>query len=72
MFFLDFADGMRQVWVQTSMGTSPDRRVTATYVSLLAAGIFIDSQSLVDDGVSLDPGKDEGSAYVPLNASAAL
>jgi hypothetical protein len=35
-------------------GTSPSRRATAICVLLLAAGLFTDSKSLIDDGVSLD------------------
>jgi hypothetical protein len=51
---LDFVDGMRQILVQGSMGTSPDRRATVTCASLLAADLFIDSQILVGDGAILD------------------
>ena len=53
-FFLVLVDAMRQIWVQGSTGTSLDRRATATCALLLAAGLFIDSQSLVGDGASLD------------------
>jgi hypothetical protein len=40
--------------VQDNTGTSPGRRATSTCGSLLAAGLFIDSQSLVGDGSLLD------------------
>jgi hypothetical protein len=40
--------------VQDSTGTSPGRRDTTICVSLLAAGLFIDSQSLIGDGAFLD------------------
>jgi hypothetical protein len=53
-FSPDFFGGMRWILVQDSTGMSPGRRALATCASLLAAGLFIDSQSLVDDGVSLD------------------
>jgi hypothetical protein len=52
--FPDFIDGMRQILVQDSMVTSLDCRVTTTCASLLAAGLFIGSQSLVGDGASSD------------------
>jgi hypothetical protein len=52
--FPDFVDGMRRSLVQDSTGTFPDRRATATCASLHAAGLFIDSQSLVGDGASSD------------------
>jgi hypothetical protein len=47
-------DGRRQILVQDSTGTSPGRRATVTCVSLRAAGLFIDSQSLVGDGAFSD------------------
>jgi hypothetical protein len=53
-FFSDFVDGRRRILVQDSTGTSPGRRATATCASLLTAGLFIDSQSLVGDGAFLD------------------
>jgi hypothetical protein len=53
-FFSDFVDGMRQILVQDSMGMSPGRRATTTCALLRAAGLFIDSQNLVGDGVFLD------------------
>jgi hypothetical protein len=36
------------------MGTSPGRHATTTCASLRAAGLFIDSQSLVGDGAFSD------------------
>jgi hypothetical protein len=36
------------------LGTFPGRRATQTCASLLATGLFIDSQRLVGDGASLD------------------
>ena len=53
-FFSDFVDGRRQILVQDSTETFPGRHATATCASLLAAGLFIDSQSLVGDGAGLD------------------
>jgi hypothetical protein len=52
--FPDFVDGMRRFLVQGSTGTLPGRRATGTCASLQAAGLFIDSQSLVGDGASSD------------------
>jgi hypothetical protein len=49
-FFPNFIHGRRQILVQDSMETFPDRRATATSASLRAVGLFIDSQSLVRDG----------------------
>jgi hypothetical protein len=40
--------------VQDSTGTFPGRRATTTCASLLAVGLFIDSQSLVRDGAFLN------------------
>jgi hypothetical protein len=45
---------MLRILVQDSTGMSPSRRTTMTYASLLAAGLFIESQILVDDGASFD------------------
>ena len=53
-FLSDFVDGRRQILVQDSTGTSPGRRATATCALLRAAGLFIDSQSLVGDGAFSD------------------
>lgn len=53
-FFFDFVDGRRRILVQDSMGTSLGRHATSTCASLLAAGLFIDSQSLIGDGALLD------------------
>jgi hypothetical protein len=53
-FLLDFVDGMQWIQVQDSTGTFHSRCATSTYASLLAAGLFIDSQSLVSDGASSD------------------
>jgi hypothetical protein len=53
-FFPDFVDGMRGILGQDSMGTSPGRRTTTTCASLLVAGLFMDSQSLIDDDALLD------------------
>jgi hypothetical protein len=52
--FPDFVDGIRRLLIQGSMGTFPGRRATMAYASLLAAGQFIDLQSLVGDGASSD------------------
>jgi hypothetical protein len=52
--FPDFVDGMRRFLVQDNTTTFSGRRATTTYASLLAAGLFIDSQSLVGDGASSD------------------
>jgi hypothetical protein len=49
----DFIDRMRRILVQDSTRTSPSRLTTMTYALLLAAGLFIESQNLVDDGASL-------------------
>jgi hypothetical protein len=51
--FLDFLDRMRRIEVQGSTGTSPSQRATMTYASLLAMGLFINSQSLVGDGARI-------------------
>jgi hypothetical protein len=53
-FFLDFIDGRQRVLVQDSTETSHGRRATAICAFLHAAGLFIDSQSLVGDGAFLD------------------
>jgi hypothetical protein len=53
-FFSDYVDRRRQVLVQDSTGTSPGRRATMIGALLHAPGIFIDSQSLIGDGVFLD------------------
>ena len=53
-FLSDFVDGRRQILVQDSTGTSPGRRATTTCAFLRAAGLFIDSQSLVGDGAFSD------------------
>lgn len=53
-FFSDFVDVRRRILVQDSTGTSPGRRATVTCASLLAAGLFINLQSLVGDGAFLD------------------
>ena len=53
-FLSDFVDGRRQILVQDSTGTSPGRRATTTCALLRAAGLFIDSQSLVGDGAFSD------------------
>jgi hypothetical protein len=53
-FFCDFLEGRWRILVQDNTGTSPGRRATATSALLRAAGLFIDSQSLVGDGVCLD------------------
>jgi hypothetical protein len=58
-FFSDFVDGRRRILVEDSTGTSPGRRATATCASLVAADLFIDSQSLVGDGAFLDLAKVE-------------
>jgi hypothetical protein len=50
---------MRWFLVQESTGMSPGRRAIATCASLLAAGLFIDSQSLVGDGAFLDLAMEE-------------
>jgi hypothetical protein len=51
--------------VQDNMGTSRGRRATATRDSLLAAGLFIDSQTLVGDGALLDFGLVEAQLLFP-------
>ena len=53
-FLSNFVDGRRQILVQDSTGTSPGRRATATRALLRAAGLLINSQSLVGDGVFSD------------------
>jgi hypothetical protein len=53
-FFSDFVDGRRRVLVQDSMRTSLGRRATATCALLRTAGLFIDSQSLIANGIFLD------------------
>jgi hypothetical protein len=53
-FFSDFIDGRRQILIQDSMGTSLGRHATTTCASLLGAGMFIDSQSLIGDGTILN------------------
>jgi hypothetical protein len=55
-FFFTFIDGRRQILVQDNTGRSldPGQRATTTYASLRVAGLFIDSQSLVDDGAFSD------------------
>jgi hypothetical protein len=53
-FFSDFVDWRRRVLVQDSTETSPGRRATTTCALLRAAGLFIDSQSLVGDGAFLN------------------
>jgi hypothetical protein len=57
--FPDFIGGMRWFLFQGSTGTSPGRHATTTYASLLAAGLFIDSQSLIGDGAFLDLAMEE-------------
>jgi hypothetical protein len=57
--FSYFMGGMRWFLVQGSTGTSPGQLATATCASLLAAGLFIDSQSLVGDGAFLDLAMEE-------------
>jgi hypothetical protein len=52
--FPDFISGMRWILVQESTGMSPGQRATTTCALLLAAGLFIDSQSLFGDGAYLD------------------
>jgi hypothetical protein len=52
--FPDFIGGMRWILVQGSTGTSPGQRAKAICALLLAAGLFIDSQSLFGDGAYLD------------------
>jgi hypothetical protein len=52
--FPNFVGGMQWFLVQCSTGTFPGRRATSTCALLHAAGMFIDSQSLVGDGASLD------------------
>jgi hypothetical protein len=52
--FLDFVNGIRWILAQGCTGTSPGQRATSTCASLLAAGLFIDSQSLIDNGALLD------------------
>jgi hypothetical protein len=54
-FFSDFVDVRR--WIDLGLrkhGDVPGRRVTSICVLLGAVGIFIESQSLVDDGVFLN------------------
>jgi hypothetical protein len=53
-YFSDFVGGMRWFLIQCNTGTFPGRRATATCALLRATGLFIDSQSLVGDGASLD------------------
>jgi hypothetical protein len=53
-FFPDFVDGMRRILVQDITGMFPGRRAVAIRASLLVAGLFIDSQSLIGDGASSD------------------
>jgi hypothetical protein len=54
-FFSDFVDGRQRILVQdNTYGDIPSRHATATCALLRAAGMFIDSQSLVGDGVFLD------------------
>jgi hypothetical protein len=57
--FPDFIGGMRWFLVQESTGTSPGRCATATCASVLAVGMFIDSQSLIGDGAFLDMAMEE-------------
>jgi hypothetical protein len=59
LLFPDFIGGMRWFLIQGSTGTSPGRRATTTYASLLAAGLVIDSQSLIGDGAFLDLAMEE-------------
>jgi hypothetical protein len=54
VIFPDFIDRMRRILVQDSTRTSPSRLTITTCASLLAAGQFIESQNLVDDGASLN------------------
>jgi hypothetical protein len=53
-FLLDFVDGMQRILVEDSTGTFRGRCATSPCASLLAVGLFIDSQSLVGDGASSD------------------
>jgi hypothetical protein len=53
-FFSDFVDGRLQILVQDSTGMFLGRRATSICVSLHAAGLFIDSQSLFGDGAFSD------------------
>jgi hypothetical protein len=50
--FTDFVDGRRRI--QDNTWTSSGQCATTTCASLRAAGLFIDSQSLVGDGALLD------------------
>ena len=50
-FFSDFVDGRQQILVQDSTGTSP---VDVPQRHVPAAGLFIDSQSLVGDDAFSD------------------
>jgi hypothetical protein len=52
--FPDFVNGIRRSLVQDSTGTFLDRRATTTCALLHAAGLFINSQSLVGDSASSD------------------
>jgi hypothetical protein len=52
--FPDFVDMMPWILVQDGIGIFPGRRATTTCALLLAAGLFIDSQSLVGENGSLD------------------
>jgi hypothetical protein len=60
--------------VQDNMVTSHGRRATATCASLLAAGLFIDLQTLVGDGALFEFGFwiGGGSASIPVSVSAEL
>jgi hypothetical protein len=51
--FSDFIDESLQILFQDNTGT-PGRRATTTCALLHAAGLFIDSQSLVGDGAFSD------------------
>jgi hypothetical protein len=53
-FFFDFVEGRQWILVQDNTGTSPHRRATATSALLRAAGLSVDSQSLVGDGICLE------------------
>jgi hypothetical protein len=58
-FFPYFMGGMWWFLVQGSTGMFPGQRATSTCALLLAAGLFIDSQSLVGDGAFLDLAMEE-------------
>jgi hypothetical protein len=54
LFFYNFVDGRRRVLVQDNTGKSSVRCATVICALLRAAGLFIDSQSLVAYGAFLD------------------